>query len=1488
MVPATSAGGREGDLQIWASGSGIGEEVGLLNSALRQMKSVLADVERKEIQNVQLVRSLKEAHHAASQAEDLRGELEYYRIQEKVEREEHDCMDGLIDEQDMVLQELTYLFQAEEDTTESSTFCTEDSSPASPIVVPAGNISPGHLLAISSEINDHIESCHNMIKDLPEALEIEEWNDLIRIEMKKQSTGTDPRETSSCPTEPKVYGRDQEQDLIINKLTSEKSAGENLSVLAIVGYGGVGKTTLANAVFNDSRVSKHFEERLWVYVSVYFDQAKIMHKLLESLIGDKHEKLTSLKELQDNLKYALKSKRVLLVLDDMWEDTQEERWRDLLTPLLSNDVQGNRVLVTTRKPSVAKFTRATDHINLDGLKPDDFWKLFKEWVFGNENFTGERILQEVGKKIVVQLKGNPLAAKSVGTVLRNKLDVDFWTTVLTHNEWKHGEDDYDIMPALMISYKYLPDDLKPCFSYCAVFPKYHRYDKECLVNMWIALGLICSTDMHKRLEDIGSEFFNDLVEWGFLQKEFEFGSLLIMHDLIHDLAQKVSSHENFTIVDNESGEAPQLIRHVSIVTEWQYMTQTDGSVGPNEDFLQGFSSFFGELQQKKLSTVMLFGPHDLDFAHTFCQELTEVKSIRVLKLEMAVFDLDSLIGNISEFVNLRYLELGCIYKGPRLELPEFICKLYHLQVLDIKKNWGSSTVIPRGMNKLVNLRHFIAIEELVAKVPGIGKMVSLQELKAFGVRRVGEFSISQLKRLNHLRGSISIYNLGHVGSQQEAIEASICDKVHLTTLQLSWYPVSGQRAGFSSELPILEDLRPHAGLVNLRIEACRNSVPSWLSTNVHLTSLRSLHLNNCSRWRTIPKPHQLPLLRELHLINMVCLLKIEIGCLEILELRNLQRLTQCRFVDKEQLAVNLRVLEVEYCDRLGEFPEELFISNDLQSECQFTRLRRLQAYKNEKSFDHTNICHLLLIDSLTDIHLSLHSNLGEFRLQQVGLPNRLCMKMNGSRDALRIEGRLFPFGKLRSLVELEISNYPLLTSLPWEGFQQLASLKKLKMIRCSKLFLGSVELSLPPSVEELEFSFCNITGTQVSQFLVNLKSLKNLKLINCEEVTSLPVELFTDEQNQLAEGSWLIPPNCVTTLESLHISFGIEGPTMHFSSKKGLGRFVSLKKVVIENCPILLSTMVSGGTSDIHRSSLIKLHVQGIKDSFLQLSEISSLVELLISNCPALTCVNLDFCTSLQELQIVGCELLSSLEGLQLCKALSKLSIQGCTVLCSLNVSLNTLTELSIERNPNLEDLNLHSCTALQKLCIENCTKMASCEGLKSLVGLEDLKVVNSPGFTMSWLSAAAEGCSQHNYFPQTLQVLDTDDIGFLCMPICSQLSSLKTLIVHGNLESPLGHLKVLTDDHEKALVRLNSLRHLEFDKFEHLKSLPAEFQSLTSLKRLTLDKCGRISSLPVGGLPASLKDMDVNHCSHQLNASCRKMRRFRKIHVRIDGTDVE
>ncbi|CAI0461789.1 unnamed protein product [Linum tenue] len=185
--------------------------------------------------------------------------------------------------------------------------------------------------------------------------------------------------------------------------------------------GGVGKTTLAQIVYNDN--------------------VEVTGRKCFS---------TTLNQLQVMLKEKLNGKKFLLVLDDVWND-KYAHWDILLRPLKSG-TEGSKVVVTTRHETVASVMGTVVAYHLRELSDDDCWCLFLKHVF------------EVRK-----CRGLPLAAKTLAGLLRAKTDVAEWERVLKSDMWDLSNE--DILPALRLSYHYLPSHLKQCFAYCALFPK---------------------------------------------------------------------------------------------------------------------------------------------------------------------------------------------------------------------------------------------------------------------------------------------------------------------------------------------------------------------------------------------------------------------------------------------------------------------------------------------------------------------------------------------------------------------------------------------------------------------------------------------------------------------------------------------------------------------------------------------------------------------------------------------------------------------------------------------------------------------------------------------------------------------------------------------------------------------------------------------------------------------------------------------------------
>ncbi|KAK9689298.1 hypothetical protein RND81_09G050200 [Saponaria officinalis] len=139
------------------------------------------------------------------------------------------------------------------------------------------------------------------------------------------------RDTISYVKADCVIGRESDKSKIIDMLFDPKYAEEIVSMIPIVGFGGLGKTTLAQLVFNDERVKKHFDLAKWACVPEVNDHKEVLGKILKALSNMSYNDL-SREQIQSEIREAVKEKKFLLVLDDIWDESRD-RWLDLISLL---------------------------------------------------------------------------------------------------------------------------------------------------------------------------------------------------------------------------------------------------------------------------------------------------------------------------------------------------------------------------------------------------------------------------------------------------------------------------------------------------------------------------------------------------------------------------------------------------------------------------------------------------------------------------------------------------------------------------------------------------------------------------------------------------------------------------------------------------------------------------------------------------------------------------------------------------------------------------------------------------------------------------------------------------------------------------------------------------------------------------------------------------------------------------------------------------
>ncbi|CAJ2638993.1 unnamed protein product [Trifolium pratense] len=981
--------------------------------------------------------------------------------------------------------------------------------------------------------------------------------------------------TASLVDESSICGREGEKEEIINYLLSTNDNDKQVSVISIVGLGGMGKTTLAQLVYKDQRIEKRFEHKAWVHVPKSFDVVGLAKTILRSF--DSSAEGEDLDPLLCRLQQTLTSKKFLLVLDDVWTGN-EECWERLLLPLNSGSSE-SKIVVTTRETHVASFMKSDHQVPLQQMEQKDCWSLFVKHAFRGKNEFEYQELESIGKKILDKCGGLPLAVKTMGNLLQIKFSRDEWCKILEADMWHVSEGDDKINSVLRLSYHNLSSNLKRCFAFCSIFPKGYKFQKDQLIKLWMAEGLLKCSGRDKREEELGNKFFDDLESISFFQQFMNDKTRFVMHDLVNDLAKSESL--KFCLQIDEGDKVQDICER----------------------------------------TRHIWCSLDLKDDASISKQICKIKGLRGMLVERRFFyTKDIMVSNNLQrdiFSKLKYLRM-LSFRGCELtELSDKIGNLKLLRYLDLTMTKVKS--LPDSISELYNLETLILERTDIKKMPKkIGRLNHLQTLSHFVVAEKHECDIKELDNLNLLQGKLCLSGLKHVINPAEAAKANMKDKKHLEELIMQ-YSDSFEVNNNGRELDVLEALKPNSNLKKLTIENYSGDrFPNWLR-DCDLPNLVSLNLKRCTLCCQLPSLGQLSSLKELsisHCPELERVLPQHLPSLQTLEIYECNKLEECLCLEGSPL---LKELYIRECSKLKRAPlpqhlpslQKLVISdcNKLE-EClclegspllenvfikNCSKLKRVPLPQHLPSLQKLHICDCEMLeasipkgDSMIELHLErcdriLVNELPTSLKQFVLLGNRY-VEFSDEQNLVKctvLEELEFDLKGIEISLSLDLHCYNSLrklTIIGWDSSPSLpfslhlfTNLDYLKLYNCPQLESFPIG-GLPSNLRELGIKNCpKLIGSREEWGLFQLNSLEYFFVRDAEFEN---VESFPEEN--------LLPPN----LEELYLH---NFSKLRIMNNKGFLHLNSLETLWIFNCPSLESLPEEGlqQLSSLYRLSIV-------------------------------------------------------------------------------------------------------------------------------------------------------------------------------------------------------------------------------------------------------------------------------------------------------------
>ncbi|XP_071939058.1 uncharacterized protein [Coffea arabica] len=343
-----------------------------------------------------------------------------------------------------------------------------------------------------------------------------------------------------------MVGLDDEAAKVIERLVK---GSKQVEIVPIVGMAGLGKSTLAKKVYNNSSVTCHFHIRLWCTVSQEFNKKSLLIQILcsdeEQSRMDEELKNLDEHELLDKLYKKLKRKRYLVVFDDVWDI---KVWNELRISF-PDDKNQSRIIFTSRSSNVASQVQyGGEPHKIRRLTVEESFELLQKKVFGEEEECPQA-LHGLGMEIVKKCWGLPLALVVVAGVLATiEHDICVWEEFAESLTSTTVSDAEQCKRSMELSYEHLPYHLKACLLYFAAFREDEKIGAKKLMCLWIAEGFVEIIE-GKRSEDIAEEYLMELIGRNLVMvgKNRSIGGVktCYIHDLIFEFCKGEAKEKNF-------------------------------------------------------------------------------------------------------------------------------------------------------------------------------------------------------------------------------------------------------------------------------------------------------------------------------------------------------------------------------------------------------------------------------------------------------------------------------------------------------------------------------------------------------------------------------------------------------------------------------------------------------------------------------------------------------------------------------------------------------------------------------------------------------------------------------------------------------------------------------------------------------------------------------------------------------------------------------